>query len=323
MSVAASHGPSNGHQVPAVGDLAHYSFADEVARLAPAPVVLDDKDVAVCDRLAVVGQRHMRNEAHAFVRQAGSRSCMMVYSADLTPMVLRKRSVAQTCGLKTTLVGNKTCEWCVHKMYFAIVGGSKIISKTLFDPPILMKAKRTWDMFAIVDKRVPQLRTMRSREGISVTWNVFDRGCAGPLTRLIRRRALASIQTIESPADREFARLLDWQCRSACAAHDVSNGLANASRAPFETPAAILKTIYKGVRSIRNAIEPLTAPMSDWLGFLVATDEEEYDADIVRQCWDAVGVKPAVAQALTKCNLRCEDGVVRVHKVVLDEFEEY
>ena len=94
----------------------------------------------------------------------------------------------------------------------------------------MMMSKKAWFLYAVATRFIPVPRLWHDFGGITLSWYVFDRGEKGPLVRLLQRRHLHDIQQIEHPADRRMASLLDWVLGSACADHDVQNGLCNSCR---------------------------------------------------------------------------------------------
>ncbi len=174
-----------------------------------------------------------------------------------------------------------------------------------------MSSKKTWDLFAVADRLVPPLRLWHPK-GISISWYAFDRGCRQALCRLLRRRHLVNLASIEDDTERVMASLLDWTLDSACCDHDVQNGLSKGCSAGVENFAQLTKDVYKGVRSLRAVYDKLVETMPTWV-HKVRITESAFDQDDVRRSWECLGVKPWLADSLAHINLRLEDGAVFCH----------
>ena len=112
---------------------------------------------------------------------------------------------------------------------------------------------------------------------------MFDRGEKGSLVRLLQRRHLHDIQQIEHPADRRMASLLDWVLGSACADHDVQNGLCNSCSFGHADSSIMYTNIFKAVRSARDTLDKLMESLLQWLRQLDMTDEA-FEIAEVKSC---------------------------------------
>lgn len=106
-------------------------------------------------------------------------------------------------------------------------------------------------------------------DGISVSWYVFDRGCRAPLSRLLHRRHKLALADATSP----MKALTDWTLDSACADHDVQNGLCKGCCAGHATLDPLFRSIFKGIRSVRDTFDKLMETLPDWIKCLQVLDK--------------------------------------------------
>ena len=119
---------------------------------------------------------------------------MQIYSSDLTPMLMRYRRYAGQGPLRTYREGGSAVEWCLHKAYYMWRQDSgELVCRTVFEPPIHMASKKTWDLFAVATRMLPFLPDWHPR-GISISWHMFDRGQRKACARALRRRHLLEYQ---------------------------------------------------------------------------------------------------------------------------------
>ena len=294
-------------------DLSTLSFGNLVKRFAPASAILGRHDDGYLAKVQVVGKIFMREQIRAFLVRASARPVLMVYGSDLTPMVLKHRTVAQINGRHEIREGNTACEWCVHRAYYLMLNDHDSFDvRTVFEAPVLMATKKTWDLYACAERLVPLLQAVHPK-GISVSWYVFDRGCRSSLARALRRRHCLSHQR----DDDLMASLTDWVLDSACSDHDVQNALCKGCCLGFSNTKGIFKSIFKAIRSVRDTFDKLIETIPEWVQ-AVEMEDEAFDTDEVRRCWEMVGVKQALAIETSEINLRYERGALRCHQKVFE-----
>jgi hypothetical protein len=106
------------------------TFGGLVERLAPAAVVVPNRDARAVHKLCVVGKAFTREQAIETCAKAGSRPCMLIYSGDLTPMVHTFRTSFKIADHVERREGRSVVEWCVHQAFFS---GSTTVTAMWFD----------------------------------------------------------------------------------------------------------------------------------------------------------------------------------------------
>jgi hypothetical protein len=270
------------------------------------------------NKVQVVGKYFMREQVRLLLARAGSRPAMMVYGSDLTPMVMRFRTVAKVNDRHETREGNKACEWCVHRAYYLVLNDQGTFDvRSVFEAPVLMASKKTWHLYACAERLVPLLQALHPT-GISVSWYVFDRGCRSSLSRALRRRHCLSHLDDVNPMN----SLTDWVLDSACSDHDVQNALCKGCCLGFANTAGLFKNVFKGSRSVRDCFDKLIETIPEWVQNL-EMDEEAFDEEEVRRCWEFVGVKPTLAIDASEISLRWERGALRCWSSACTNFEAF
>jgi hypothetical protein len=84
--------------------------------------------------------------------------------------------------------------------------------------------------------------------------------------------------------ERTMADLCDWVVDSACADHDVQNGLCKGCSLGHDKIKELTKSIFKGVRSVRDTYDKLMETLPAWVRSL-EIDDEKYDEDAVLSFW--------------------------------------
>ena len=258
----------------------------------------------------------MRKQAIAFCAAASSRPVLMIYGGDLTPMLMKFRQTTVVAGSRIVRVGGRACEWCIHRCYFMWQDDHDVLRvRTAFEAPVLMASKKTWHTYACAERLAPLLQSWHPT-GVSISWYVFDRGARAPMVRLLRRRHAMALRKIENPLEHTMADVCDWVVDSACADHDVQNGLCKGCSLGHDKMKELTKNIFKGVRSVRDTYDKLMETLPAWVRSL-EIDNEKYDEDAVLSFWLFLGAKCSTAEALAAINLRWERGALRCHVSVM------
>ena len=192
------------------------------------------------------------------------------------------------------------------------------MARALIDQPVLMAQKKTWHLYSLADRFIPHL-TEWHKFAPNLSWCPFDRGFLDPWYRLLRRRHAHQNSLIANEQVAKMERLLDWDECSACADHDIQNGLRWGCCKGNADPKSIMKRVFKAVRSIRDSLDRFVSTVNDWVKEVCEFDEEPFDEEEVYQIWLWVGMPEKLARRLAKVNLRWLNGKLRVHPKVFTE----
>lgn len=296
------------------------TFGDMVMDYGAAKKVLEKHDDRVVDKLWVVGREYMEKEARNIVRASGNRPVLMVYTADGTPLLMRFRETIKAGGVMEVREGARPTDWLVHRLFFLWRDADEQwVCKTLFDAPVVLENKKAWTSYACAQRFVPLLRDWKP-EGICISLYVFDRGMRSAMARLMRRRHLLALAQIPDGRARLMARLQDWVLDSSCADHDVQNGMCKGVCFGFAEQKLLMKNIFKGIRSVRDCMDPLVACCEEWVkSVLDVYDDIPFSEADLFACWKLCGVGEKVARMVARINLRFEGGKLRCSaRVIVD-----
>jgi hypothetical protein len=118
-------------------------FAEHVNCLGKASTILKRGDIDMVAKLATVGIQYMRAQAQASCNEAGSRPLLHIYSADLTPMLMKSRHSTTSASESIHRESSKPVEWNLHRSYFVWRDDDeKFVVKTMFEAPVAMSSKK-------------------------------------------------------------------------------------------------------------------------------------------------------------------------------------
>jgi len=297
------------------------SFEELVERFAPTRDTVSSNDLPVMMQVAEVARSYLLSEAKKSATAAERRPVLMVYGGDLTPMVNKFRQTFKGPDLRITREGGKNCEWNLHKGFTIWkADDDSWISKCFFDPPVLMTGKKTWHLYAAAERLCPLLMLIH-QFGISITWYIFDRGCRGPLSRVLRRRHGREIANEANLDVRFMKNMLDWPCDSACFDHDVQGGARWGCTLTMTDKKGAFKDIFKAIRSIRQCLADLMASLPEWV-LTLEWDEEPFDEVEVEKAWQWSGASEELCKKAAACNIRFERNALRCASTALTSGDE-
>ena len=238
-------------------------FEKLVIKLSPAAVILAVHEPSECGKLQQIGKCYMEDQAKALCERADSKPTMLVYGSDLTPMVMSSRNRIESEERTVIRQGGRCAEWNVHRMFtMAFDNMGELESRAVFEGPVDMASKRSWHIFASYERLCPWLPEWHPL-GPSLSWYSFDRGCSGPMGRLIHMRHQQQISFLPE-AERYIRSLLDLQFFTNCADHTVQSGLLHGCEKGVESPSAVYKNVFKAIRSLRDTLDKIVLSFPAW-----------------------------------------------------------
>ena len=296
-------------------------FADLLESVAPANSVATSHGLDLARKIWVVAKSYMEHAVRETVRLAARRPVLHIYGSDITPMLHKNRTTVSVSGRSERRESSVPCEWLLHRSYYLWKDSrGEIVVRNWFEGPVLMASKKAWFIFAAAC-RFPMLHRLH-REGLSISWHVFDRGEKSAVCRLLRRRHLHDHSQVSCLVDQQKAILHDWVVDSACADHDTQNALLHGCAFLHENTAVLYKNLFKAIRSARDFLTKLMITLPEWVQRL-QIEEQAFDYDVALRCWLALGAKEHVAMALAAINLRWENNALRCGVKVLEQPDPY
>lgn len=285
------------------------SIADKILLWPKPSKVCSSREVEQISRLAEVLKRFLRTEMLAFVRRNSQEPLLFFYSSDCTPTKTVEAWSRTSGNLHVRRRGRHSQELLQQRLYCMNSSGEV---RVLLDEPRVLADKTSWTHLEAY-RHFFELPRRAGHLGLVIEHFVWDRAVADPTFRHVQQLQKAAAaedrRGVGPAAGGELQALLSWTTTSACANHDVHNGLKWSIMECTRDPAT-LKGAFVCIESLRNSYSSLVAQVTKWLGGVLAF--EDWEGYPVAEHFVFLGLEPEACELATALQARFDQGKFKV-----------
>lgn len=261
-------------------------------------------------RCAEVLKRFLHLELRSFLQRHKNSPLLFFYSSDCTPASTMEGWARDWEGLRVRRRGRQSVELLQHRLFCMNSAGE---SRVVLDEPRPLSDKTSWTHLEAYRTLCAQPRAA-GHEGLCIEHFVWDRAVAAPTFRHVRQLHKATEEAMRRKsrsAAPDLMSLLSWQTTSACANHDIHNGL-KWSIMSLTADVGVLRGAFICVESLRNSYSSLVQHVTKWVaGILTFEDWGDFPA---QQYYTVVGLEPATIELAMTLQARYHQGRFLVSK---------
>ena len=266
---------------------------DHLAQLSRASLVAASSQQRDIAKMGVVVAGLMDKVEEDLVAAAGHSALMQAYSADGTPVSLKKRAEYRMRGKRRKRGGKSTQEYMIQTTFLRFLTHLDEVKTFMRSaPPVALTKGLGSEAIFAVGKGF--LRTLRQHghKGIAINAYSFDRTGFDRLARCFRKfHDEEENQFGDSETEQWILSLTEWTVAVACSLHDLHNALKWAMYEEFQDK-DLLKEVFIIYASLRNSFDEIQANICLWLlqTVKVADDDQlEPESELV-EFWEALGL---------------------------------
>ena len=274
----------------------------------------DKEQLRTIQRLSLLANIYMEQQAQELVDQAGLRPLLHHYSSDATSYLTTVREAV--AGPDTPAVSNRQRElskFLCERSFFTYTddAGVRHGAIVMMRPRSLQKGTTAWHEFAAAEKAFELPKVMGHR-GITLSHYCFDRAGLSAISSLLAaRHEVWAQEHLANPARDATQVLKDWVLATGCALHDASKALQWAL-IPWVEDKQMLKDLHVVIESCRNSWDLLVEYIPTFLIQYLERDDTPYDKEACAQWWRCIGAGADWVDVLVDVNPFFHLGKLRV-----------
>ena len=289
-----------------------------VRKYSQSTASITNKDDKSMFKLAACCKDFLQQKASTLLLNALNMPVLCSYSSDGTPIRTNMSIRVQHGNTTTSRSGKATKEYLLQLAFYRTLdmsGAAKTVV-VMKGPLPLTEGKSANAQFVSGRDFFKTLRE-QGHEGIAIQHYTFDRAGYKALLRLFSQQhaMLAPSFGYDTPGGSGFLDKQEWVVGTACALHDAHNTLKWSLRSHI-SDLQLMKDIYIGIRSLREAYNYIVEHLCPWLLKSVAFTDPAYlpDDEVLRASWACLHTDPVLIEILVDLKLTWdpEAGLLRV-----------
>lgn len=298
----------------------HPAVASLLSFAKPGASLSDRSDRRDVQRLSEVSKAFLQGKVHDLISaHANDKPLVRSYSSDGTPILLNR---AWTRMLGSRVIhrhGKASQEYMVERTFYrgANAEGEELTAVVFRDPFALSDGKTGWHLMACQLEASPSLRAL-GFHGPAINHYVWDRGCYSVLNRLVRKWHQKE-NADNNRVTANLEALLNFTVTRADVLHDIANAFAWGMK-PFSS-SDVMKDIFVGISSIRNAYNIIMEHVVSWLPSVLIFVVETESPEVLTELWQSLGLEDDIICLLVRYRLLWFDGALIVSADFQDDPE--
>lgn len=280
-------------------------------------LVLGDTQVRRVHKLCEVFKAWLLNHRETWLRRRSGRPILESYASDCTPLKTVEIYKQGMADIAVSRSGRSSREWLVQRLFLTDAEGATTCA---FVEPKLLSDKTAWTHCQAQLEMTDMARQLH--KGITIAHHCWDRAVVEPCTRHQLQRHAAYDELLHdemSPFDATMACMQSWFTSCGCMAHDLHNSL-RWSVMSFLGDAAVMRSCWIVMESLRNSFDLLVLAMPVWLSSVLAFEDFSGTPGILDAFWRMLGLEESWVSLLVFLQLRWEHGRLKVaHRFEGDE----